>query len=118
MEHLYHTTKEGDTIAIVSMEDSHLLNTIRLMLRNARAAKEYLENPAKKDSVVGVIYGVDRVNTLKKAEAIIQFSYEAIPRYLIVAIIRGIYTSELFSEIQEVFGDSGSTPLLPEFEEY
>jgi hypothetical protein len=118
MEHLYHTTKEGDVIAIVSMEDTHLLNTINLLLRNTRAAKQYLENPTKKNSVVGILYGLDSVSTRKKAEKIIQYSYEVLPRYLIVVITRGLYTPELLSEIRDVFGCGEPQPLLEEFEEY
>jgi len=118
MEHLYHTTKEGDVIAIVSMEDSHLLNTINLLLRNTKAAKQYLENPTKENSVVGILYGLDSVSTRKKAEKIIQYSYEVLPRYLIVVITRGLYTPELLSEIRDVFGCGEPQPLLEEFEEY
>ena len=85
-----HVTAEGRRMPIVSMDDSHLTNTINMHIKNIKNASVILESWAHITWVTGVIYGYGEEEMKEDAERAIRKSYEKLKDYIIEAVIRWI----------------------------
>jgi hypothetical protein len=117
MEYLYHTTADGDEIAIVSMGDTHLLNTFQMILRKFHAA--WTVSAVELDSVTQILHEAQQSQQKESAKRYITAMYQIMPHYLMELEIRGLVTDELRAQLQAAVGRSKqvSTPsyFLEEF---
>ena len=96
----FHVTKDGRKMLIAEMDDNHLENTIKYVLRQIAMAKALLDGNIKQSKFDNAIYGKykqfdeeDLSDLLRNRTQIIQF-------YLGEAMLRGM---SFTNELQEVF---------------
>lgn len=92
-----HTTKEGNEINIIDMEDAHLLNTIKFMLKNFRKYKALLNNRNEFNKV----YRNETID-YEKAEKYIKYFDLLISRYVMEAVIRKIDLEFFSNQMYEI----------------
>ena len=91
-----HKTKAGDSMMISQMEDDHLSNHIKLLLRKIDSAKNALDANMKISKFQSAMYGVNNESLEKKASKVIKDMAEKLYPYLAEAMLRGIsFTKEL-----------------------
>lgn len=91
---LYHTTREGHRLAIAQMVDSHLINTILLILRRMQESTDFLTTPAPTDPLTKVLYGKDNQKRTEVAESTLVELYGLLAPYCLEASIRGLMGPE------------------------
>jgi len=121
---VYHTTKDGSKLFISEMENSHLENTIRLMLAKVDEAKRMLYNKSSENKFKSALYSIPEVKDRDLKEFILKYTTMLAP-YIMEAMLRGInFTPELQLAYERVGKDTISRGqlLIPEsveeFEEY
>ena len=102
---LVHWTKQGQSIPINKMDDTHLINTINLHIRKLGEAKEVLnqgENVTKFDKLIGRAEFMDEF----QAESFVEFSKRKLPLCVFEAILRNIDVKESIDlvELQKLLG--------------
>jgi hypothetical protein len=106
-----HTTKEGETLLIAQMEDSHLLATINLFCKNFEAARLVLKGnsqPFAGESVLNALnpeFSKDRV--LDAARSAIRAYSSKLPDYICEAAIRGL---DIAAPLQSAYGRKAKSP--------
>jgi len=98
-----HRTKEGVTIGIPEMEDSHLRNTIYLFIDRMKEVTAAMHQDNLKQYVIteGVEFDVE------DAKRAFQSLKDKLKRYLYEATLRGMADDELAKKLQEAHGRSG-----------
>lgn len=108
-----HVTNEGRTLLIAQMDDNHLRNMIRLVLRAIKEVKAKSES-ADMDPYSAALYGIRSVDPQEAAEMNRAAICKLYP-YLAEAFLRGM--DDLRDEVVSVIGrDSalpGGTPSIP-----
>ena len=98
-----HTTKDGETIMICQMKDSHLRNTIIYLIRRMREAQTYIKsNNSDSFNMMNLVTNesnVIRVN-VTMAKCIIKRTHEVLPDYLFEANLRGLSMVDITSLLQ------------------
>lgn len=91
-----HRTKEGDVMLVAEMEDSHLLNTIRLMLRNLAEARRIAESGnVRSDYFATVLSGRDPKAAQRQAKEMMMGIHATVQPYIAEAALRGIEITAL-----------------------
>lgn len=106
---LYNHKTRDISIPIVSLEDSHLLNIIRMHLSNISNAKIFAEQKEKPtDTVTALLYKnqpqIDPAQLITKA-------HESLMPYILEAQIRGL-TDQYQSDLEQAYGRIKTQPLL------
>ena len=83
-----HITKEGKSMPISSMEDSHLINTINFHIKRLQKAKELLNSGFKENKFINTYQ--KRYINLEDVEDYIQEFDEKIAKYIYEANIRDL----------------------------
>jgi hypothetical protein len=107
---LYHTTRTGDRVAIAQMSDSHLFNTVRLIIRRLNEARIILENPQECSTVAKVLYGNASKQMKDQARDTIKSLYEILPHYVLELELRSGVPDSIRSSLQEAIGRNQALP--------
>lgn len=103
-----HTTKDGRTIRICQMDDTHLRNTIIMYLDKIKKAKETIDGDFSKiDRFNANLLGINQEKLQKKADDFIRKMTNKLYAYIAEASLRGF---DFKKELQEAFGRSGALP--------
>lgn len=95
-----HKTQDGLT-PIVMLENTHLVNIIRMHLRQIENARLQLENKDKPVStVIGVLY---RNQPQADPQQIISKAHETLMPYILEAVLRGL-TDDFSLQMREAYG--------------
>ena len=98
---MYHKTKYNDLMLIGEMNDDHLINTIRLLVRKIKLySQEYIEEGNSLTSLIGKIEFLSMKNWLPEWDPLID-SIRSIPYYVIEAQVRGINCTEMIKWIYQ-----------------
>ena len=91
-----HRTKEGKNMFISQMDDSHLTNTIKFILRKIKICKDALGLEIKATKLQSALYRIDEKELASQAKEEITEICETMYPYLAEAMLRGIsFTTEL-----------------------
>lgn len=102
-----HTTREGQTLFISQMEDSHLINTIRAYVRKLNECKAILEAAqAVSTNVLAQAFGVASSHTLEHVRKQMLKLHQTLQPYVLVATVRSL---NITKELQSFYG-TGHTP--------
>lgn len=120
-----HTTRDGQSMFISEMEDSHLSHTIRLILRKINEAKAILYNTrTDENKLKSAIYKIPKVKEEDVMSFIQKYTVMLSP-YIMESTLRGIsFTEELQSTFERTGKDTVTSQqfLLPDsvedFEDY
>lgn len=97
---MQHTTRNGETILISEMEDSHLKNTISYKIKKLRMAKAILRaNNEKPDEFFESIYNRPRLSK-SEAKNHVKYFMKNVAPYILEMMIREEDVSECISDIQ------------------
>ena len=96
-----HTTKSGVAMRICQMEDSHLDNTIKMIVRKIEEAKLLVRSNINADSFTEALYEVDIEAISNRAKEVIPEMTEILYPYLAEAMLRGKDYSLLLQEAFE-----------------
>lgn len=102
MSDLYnHKTADGLFTPIVMLEDTHLLNIIRMHLRNIENARFLLEQKEKPvNTVVAALY---RNQPQADPQQVISKTHEALMPYVLEATMRGLVDGSLVLQMQTAY---------------
>lgn len=107
-----HLTADGESKFIAEMTDSHLKNTVTLLLNNAQACKALINSGSGSESVLEIIHGVSRKQQIGVAKQKIQSIYVNIAPYIMECMIRGFdYSKELSDAFDR--NQKSETKILP-----
>lgn len=104
-----HTTRDGDTMYISQMEDSHLINTIKYIIRKGNDAKEALMTDLS--GVNSILYGSDIQVDKERMKSIIKKVPELLEPYILEAVIRSFDFTEIRDSMSDFFERSEVLPL-------
>ena len=108
-----HTTKEGDSMLICSMEDSHLINTIKLILRHIKTASSVLCGQQSENHLIAVFSpSYSAAAQKERAEESIRFYHRKIQPYIMEAALRGLDISAL---MQDAYKRSQMIPVQQQY---
>jgi hypothetical protein len=102
-----HITKEGVVMNIAEMEDTHLVNTISMIIRTLGQAKNVIETPKTK-AFESVLYD-EKLDT-KKAERIIKSHEIKLGVYILEANVRTLDITVPMKEYREIIGRFAMRP--------
>jgi hypothetical protein len=85
-----HTTREGKTMLIAQMADSHLVNQIRFLCGQVGRAKAAARGSAQFDAYRARLYGIEVVDAETAADLTGQIAARLLP-YVFEAILRGLH---------------------------
>jgi len=92
---MYHTTKEGKTMLIASMDDNHLKNTINFIIGRIKFALAVL-NQTQKKTVETIVFANKNIDRVRENNKVMEIWLESLPKYIFEATIRGFdYTKEI-----------------------
>lgn len=94
---LKHTTKTGEELYLMDMDESHLINTMNLYIRNFRLAKSLVNGEKEIDNFKSRYY--KRESKLENPELYIDNFDEKIAPYIYEAALRRIDITEQINEI-------------------
>jgi hypothetical protein len=112
---MYHVTADGTRMHISSMDDTHLKNTIRLLLKSLEEATNKLNDsgPSRLPSArEAALYGDARKITPEAYQRLVFDAYDKLGPYAVEAQIRNL-DSDLFSK---AFGRDSRDTFAPEGE--
>ena len=110
-----HTTREGKTMLIGQMENSHLINQIKLLCSKIGQAKAAARGCAKFDTYTARLYGVQLVDAETAADVVGQLAGRLLP-YVFEAMLRGLQDDirqYLTTAIERDAALPGELPALP-----
>ena len=97
-----HKTQDGSTIAIMSLEDTHLLNIIRMLLRQIENARLLLEQKDKPvNTVMAALY---RNQPQADPKQMLTKAHENLMPYVLEATMRGLCDAPLVLQMQYAYG--------------
>ena len=106
-----HTTRDGEQMMICCMKDSHLYNTIKLMLNRIRLCRELLFSQQADDAMVSVFQPEHSLAAARdRAKSEMQRMHQKIQPYIMEAALRGWKLGDLMSA---AYGRSKSVPMRP-----
>lgn len=107
-----HTTREGKTMMICEMEDTHLVNCIKWLLKRLNEVRNYRSDL---NAVDKILYKVPDASPQQVANITRQVA-DAIQPYVLEATLRGLNVKPY---LQDAFGrQSGVNIDRPTFDEY
>lgn len=109
---LKHKTKEGTTILIVEMEDSHLLNTIELFARQIKQFIDILDNPKERKKSEEVLFGKEVMSESEASNKLTSLT-DKLVSYVFEAAIRGL---DISKTLQAAYGRNTSMNINPKIE--
>lgn len=106
-----HTTREGDSMLVCQMTDSHLTNTVKLFCKQMIEARKLLEGGSlSSDPLLEILAPQFNAKAIReRAESAIKAIHEALPPYVVETALRGIDVGYL---LQEAYGRRGQLPNL------
>lgn len=104
----YHTTAEGKTMLICQMSDPHLLNTIKLIMRNTLALHAAAENSNNQTAYERRLYDQPTLSPEMLADKIKGVA-DLIAPYVLEASLRGLEVSDL---LQAMFKREEQVPFV------
>lgn len=111
-----HTTRDGEQMLIAQMEDKHLINTIRMILRKVQSATAALSNPVTINPMIGVFHPEMKTDEIRrKAENVIRQGVDSLQPYLMEAYMRPGMAIALQEDMQSAFGRVGRMPSIDLF---
>ena len=96
---MYHITKDWTRMLISQMENNHLENTIKLLIKNIKNAYEVLNNWSPFKWVEAISMNIDSDNIKYRAKEYIKNNMEKLPYYIFEAQIRWMDFSELLQDL-------------------
>ena len=84
-----HTTREGKTMLIGQMDNSHLINQIKLLCSKIGQAKAAARGCAQFDIYTARLYGVQLIDAEQAADVVGQLAGRLLP-YVFEAVLRGL----------------------------
>jgi hypothetical protein len=84
-----HTTREGKTMLIGQMTDSHLINQIKLLCSKIGQAKAAARGCAQFDIYTARLYGVQLIDAEQAADVVGQLAGRLLP-FVFEAVLRGL----------------------------
>lgn len=105
-----HTTKDGETMLICAMDDSHLFNTIRMYTNRMEAARAILQGSLHdQDPLIGIFQPQFSSASLKdQAQKSVKFCHGKLQPYVFEAALRGLNIQDL---LQLAYGRSHAVGL-------
>lgn len=106
-----HTTREGDSMLVCQMTNSHLTNTIKMLCKQMKEARQLLDySSISCDPLLGILAPQFNAKAVReKAEGAIRLIHETLPPYVVEAALRGIDCGHL---LQEAYGRCEQLPNL------
>ena len=89
-----HKTSDGSTLFIFEMEDSHLVNTIKIFCGNISTFREILDNPKEMKKSEKILYGDSLMSESEAANKLASLT-DKLAAYVFEAAIRGLNISEM-----------------------
>lgn len=101
----YHTTRSGSTILICQMEDSHLINTIKLYCSKIKDCCGILESGSIKGmTAMGALIPQLDIEELKRqSRASLKTLHTRIQPYILEAALRGL-SHQFTEDLQNAYG--------------
>lgn len=99
-----HKTKEGEKLFISQMADSHLTNTINMLIRKIEGYKGALEAKVNVSPFKAALYEVDVEQFSETAKKRISSTANGLYPYLAEAMLRGI---DFKADLQRIFEREG-----------
>lgn len=99
-----HKTKEGDRLFISQMDDTHLVNTISLIMKRICKCKNALSSKISISSFKAALYKVDTNSLVESAKERIAEETNILYPYISEAMLRGMSFTK---ELQELFERTG-----------
>jgi len=100
-----HRTKDGQDMLVSEMEDSHLVNTIKMIIKNMQAAKNIIDQELKATDSYALLNGMpDSKEARGKAKAFLKQSPQKLEMYIFELFLRGLDESKVRADLQEVMG--------------
>lgn len=93
-----HKTKDGRVVAIASMDNDHLKNTILMYVNNIKKYMSVVDWTFNVSWATAVVYDCDNDNLKRKAKQEIKSSYERLKDYVIEAVLRWIDMSKYLQD--------------------
>ena len=95
-----HTTRDGVTMLVANMEDSHLLNTIKLLCKDIEQNRLVLISDIEETSIDYILSWYDLWDLKEFAKNKIRNGYNNILIYVLEASIRWL---DISTQLQEAF---------------
>ena len=89
-----HKTSDGSTLFIFEMEDSHLVNTIKIFCNQVSTFRDVLDNPKEMKKSEKILYG-DSLMSESEATNKLASLTDKLAAYVFEAAIRGLNISEM-----------------------
>lgn len=105
-----HKTLNGKALEIVSMEDTHITNTINSLLRRLRECSGMIVSGSKIDRIVN-----NTKQDVSIAEDYIENFRDIVAPYILEAVFRGIDLNFYTKEMQSILGRVGKKDCLSNF---
>ena len=102
---LVHRTKEGDEMLVSQMDDSHLINTMKVFLRKLSVAKRVIDG-GKTSGFMALLEGEEPGMSEEAAARYVQAFQGRFPVYFLELSVRGLHEeiSVILDEYRKVIG--------------
>lgn len=109
-----HKDRNGNTKMVCQMTDDHLMNAIRLLLRQVRQDVEILENRVSVPAILSAFHSEFSDSAMKDtARKHIRKCVEMLQPYLMEVFMRTGLAVQVQEEMQAAFGRIGAQPNFP-----
>ena len=118
----YHETKNGEKMLIAQMDDTHLINTIKLYASKIEQSLAMIDKYSTLKESEKILYGFEYNNKdlIKEATQLIQSSTDGLTAYVFEASIRNLnvsqYLQKAFSRTAKI-EKFNSQSILPEHDD-
>ena len=103
-----HITSNGDSILICQMENSHLINTIKVIAKVIQASQEILQEQVKPDPLMEVLNPKYSLQSIKeRAKQELKQCHDRIQPYVMEAALRGLDVTGI---LQAAYGRTTGIP--------
>lgn len=114
-----HTTMNGESMLICQMENSHLINTIKVIAKVIQTSQEILQEQVKPDPLMEVLNPKYLESIKERARQELRKCHDCIQPYVMEAALRGLDVTGI---LQSAYGRSTAVgsylKLLPQVDEY